>query len=208
MTGLITSGTAAAAGTRAGLTYLLRLWRRNVNDVGTLIWTDAEATALLDDFRSDYHRVLLQPLSALVGGSVVYQRYSSTLRNLEGSSSGTVAFRLHDSLGSLISTGWEADWARGSFLFEEDQRGSVRYIEARAFDLPAASAAGWRELAGTKAELYNFAADGGRFDRQQWFAHCLQMADYWDKQVSPSWVGIRRLDLVPTGGGDADFASW
>jgi len=62
----------------------------------------------------------------------------------------------------------------------------------------AGSAAGdaWLELASTKAEFYQFAADGARYNREQWFDHCLRMANMYYRQGRPNLARVRRGDIL------------
>lgn len=194
MPGTVLSGTAADAG-RAGMSDLIARWRRMVDDQGTAVWTADEAQELLDTFRTDVYAHELTPASQHVSGTTVWKVYFSDFENLETAASGTAGFRLFDANGSAISSGFTPDYLRGIFTFASDQQGSARYVDARSYDLHAAAAAGWREWMASKASLYHFSADGASYDRQQWFAHCAQMAAYYDRLSKPSVTTLTRADL-------------
>ena len=185
----------AASGTRAGMANILTRWRRMVNDSAGSVWTDAEALTLLDSYRADIYQGELMPSPQYVSGTTVYKVHLSPWENLEESSSGTAAFRLYDANGSAISSGWSADYQRGIFTFTADQKGSVRYVDARSYELNAAAADGWRELMGAKASLYKFTADGATYDRNQWFDHCKDLARYYDSLSKPTYTTLERTDL-------------
>lgn len=195
MPGTVLSGTAADAG-RAGMSDLITRWRRMVDDQGTAVWSADEAQELLDTFRVDVYAHELTPAPQVVSGTTLYKVHLAAFENLETAASGTAGFRLYDANGSAISSGFTADYLRGVFTFAADQRGSVRYIDARSYDLHAAAAAGWREWMASKASLYRFSADGASYDRQQWFAHCAQMADYYDRLSKPSVTTLVRGDVA------------
>lgn len=194
MPGTVLSGTAADAG-RAGMSDLITRWRRMVNDQGTAVWTADEAQELLDTFRTDVWAEQLTPAPQYISGTAQYKVHMTNFENLETTASGTAAFRLFDANGSAISSGFNSDYLRGIFTFSADQKGSARYIDARSYDLNAAAAAGWREWMASKAELYQFSADGASYNRQQWFLHCAQMADYYDRLSKPSVTSLVRSDV-------------
>lgn len=181
---------------RAGMLNLLARWRRMVNDTAGSVWNDTEAQELLDTYRVDIYAGELTAAPQYVSGTTVYKVHMSPWENLEETASGTANFRLYDANGSAISSGYTADWQRGIFTFTADQRGSARYIDAKAYDLNAAAADGWRELMGAKASFYKFTADGATYDRQQWFEHCQAMARYYDNLTKPIYTTLERTDLA------------
>lgn len=190
------TGTPVSSAARAGMATLITRWRRMVDDQGTAVWSADEAQELLDTFRVDVYAHELTPAPQVVSGTTLYKVHLAAFENLETAASGTAGFRLYDANGSAISSGFTADYLRGVFTFAADQRGSVRYIDARSYDLHAAAAAGWREWMASKASLYRFSADGASYDRQQWFAHCAQMADYYDRLSKPSVTTLVRGDVA------------
>ena len=183
--------------TRTGMATLITRWRRMVSDAGTAVWTDDQALTLLDTYRADIWAGQLWPVPQQVSGTTVYQTYACNWENLEDASGGTPVFRMHDANGSAIGTSsFTADYQRGIFTFTADQKGSVRYIDAKAYDLNAAAADGWRELMGAKASFYKFTADGATYERQQWFEHCQAMARYYDNLTKPTYTTLVRTDLA------------
>lgn len=181
---------------RAGMLNLLARWRRMVNDTAGSVWNDTEAQELLDTYRIDIYAGELEAAPQNVGSTTVYKVHMSPWENLEETASGTANFRLYDANGSAISSGYTADWQRGIFTFAADQIGSARYIDAKAYDLNAAAADGWRELMGAKASFYKFTADGATYERQQWFEHCQAMARYYDNLSKPTYTTLVRTDLA------------
>jgi hypothetical protein len=188
---------------RSGMTNLISRFRSLVDDAGTAAFTDDRAQAILDGERFDFYQ---EPLAVtaqqVAAGSVAYHVYTSQYQNLEGTASGTVAFRLYDSLGTVITSGYTFDDQLGRFTFTASQAGSARYLDGRSYDLYGAAAAGWRERAGQQADGYDFRVEGRQFSRSQWFEHCMKMATFYDGQRTSqgrwgSTVGvIERSDMI------------
>jgi len=100
--------------------------------------------------------------------------------DLETVGSGSAYWQVWDGIGSAIaSTTYTPNYQTGVITFTADQKGSARYLDGYAYDLFGAAAHGWREMAGSKASLYKFSADGASYDRQQWFDHCQAMAAHY-----------------------------
>lgn len=188
---------------RAGMTNLIARWRRMVSDTGTVAFTDDRAQEILDGERLDFYQ---EPLTVtpqqVASGSVGYHVYTAPFRNLEGTASGTVAFRLYDSLGTVITSGYTLDEQNGRFVFTASQAGSARYLDGRSYDIYGAAADGWRERAGMQAEGYDFRVEGRQYSRSQWFKHCLEMAEYYEglRNNQGAWGSttgvIERGDMV------------
>lgn len=181
---------------RTGMAELITAWRAMVGAVGTATISDDRAQQILDNARYDFYQEPLQAQPLTIGsGTVVYKVFASPYTNLEGTASGTVAFRLYDSFG----TAWTPDtldMQRGVFRFNADQRGSARYLDGRSYDLNGAAADGWRELAGLYASYYDFKQEGRAFTRSQWFAHCREMAGSFDGQRTARQIQIARGDFA------------
>lgn len=166
-----------------------------VDDGGTVVFTDDRAQQILDNHRIDFYQQPLMATPQQVSGVAVYTVYTGPYNNLEGTASGTVAFRLYDSAGSVITSGYTADMQRGVFTFTANQAGSARYIDARSYDLNGAAAEGWRQRAAEQASGYDFRVEGRQFSRAQWFAHCRQMAAMYSSQAHTATATIERGDM-------------
>ena len=182
-------GTAVSTDYRAGMGNLITIWRNYVDDQGTAIWTNLEAQAILDYERKDFFNSPLtyvpQAISSGGTASTIYTVYHTEHRNLEEATSGTMAWRVFDSNGSVTS-GYSVDYKNGIVTFTSDQAGSARYLNGREFDLYRAAARGWLERTGTKASLFDFQADGGQFTKSQWFEHCVKMSEYYEGLAAKS----------------------
>lgn len=205
MGGTITSGTAAS-GYRAGLADLVTRWREMVADSAGSVWTNSEAQTILDSYRIDLYRRELTPMPASESGTTAWKTYLIGRSDLETVASGTAYWQIWDANGSAIGTAtYTADYQTGIVTFTADQRGSIRYLDARSFDLAGAAAHGWREMAGAKAGLYQFSADGASYNRQQWFDHCMVMADYYDRMAT---TGTSTMQVTMMGRSDLTVEGW
>jgi hypothetical protein len=181
---------------RSGMASLITQFRRLTDDAGTAIFTDDRVQEIFDNNRFDFYQdPLTVTAQQIASGTVGYHVYTSAYNNLEGTASGTVAFRLYDSRGTVLTTGYTADVQRGVFTFSASQAGSARYLDARAFDLYGAVAEGWRERAGLQANDYDFRVEGRQYSRSQWFKHCFDMASFYNKQAKPKQAVIERGDM-------------
>lgn len=73
------------------------------------------------------------------------------------------------------------------------------------YDLHAAAARIWEEKATDKAHLYDFSADGGRFNRSQMFEQAMQMARYHNARRAPKT--IRAFAWPPPSGSARDWVA-
>lgn len=188
---------------RAGMIKLITQWREMVNDADGDAFDNERVQQILDQHRVDFYQ---QPLVAtalqIAQNTVSYHVYTSAYQNLEGTASGTVAFRLYDSLGSAITSGYTLDEQLGKFVFAASQAGSARYLDGRSYDLYAAAAAGWRERAGKVASGYDFRVEGRQYSRSQYFQHCREMAEFYEamrtnqSQWSSTTGVIERSDMT------------
>src|SRR5689334_6497556 len=121
---------------RAGMSELIGLFRSGVADAGTIYFTDDRREQKLDGRPLGHWQDAMRPVTVQVAvGSVEYKVYRSRYRYLEGTASGSTAFRLYDSLGSAIASGFTFDAVNGRFDFTANQVGSARYLDARSYDL-------------------------------------------------------------------------
>lgn len=173
---------------RSGMTNLIDQFLSLVDDSDNSIFTTQRAQDILDRYRADFYQEPLHCTQQQIGGgglgSVAYFVYTSVRNHLEGTASGTVAFRLYDSLGTVLTSGYTFDEQNGIIRFTADQAGSVRYLDGRSFDLYGAVAQGWRERAGKLVGNYDFRVEGRQYSRSQYFQHCREMASYYDSMRS------------------------
>jgi len=181
---------------RDGMSSLISQFRNLVSDTGTVAFTDDRAQEVLDAHRIDfYQQPLVVTAQQIASGTVVYHVYTAPYGNLEGTASGTAAFRLHDSVGSSITTGYTLDAQNGVVTFTANQAGSARYLDGRSYDLYGAVADGWREKAGQQSAGYDFKVEGRAYSRSQWFKHCFDLASLYDSMARPTQAVMERGDM-------------
>ena len=91
---------------RAGMSELISIFRAGVSDLGTAAFTDDRAQQILDARRLDFWQSALSPIALqITAGSVTYRVYAARHRNLEGTASGSIVFRLYDGNGTAITSG-------------------------------------------------------------------------------------------------------
>ena len=183
---------------RSGMVDIITEIRRLVNDSGSATWTDDQIQTVADMCRLDIMSEELTPVPVMThGGSAIYMRYISEYDHFEQASSGTERWKVFDYVGATIgTTDYTVDYANGIVTFNVSQRGSARYLRARSYDVYCAASWLWRERAGMKAENYDFSADGARFNRAQWYQHCMEMADRYAALQRPTVAEIMRTDTL------------
>ena len=116
---------------RDGMHDLIVRWRRMVSDTAGSVFQDWEAQEILDTHRGEMWEKMLAPVPVPLTGTVVYQTYLVGAQNVEGTASGTTAWRLYDSNGTAV-TGYTLDSQRGIVSFTADQKGTAYYVDARS----------------------------------------------------------------------------
>jgi len=162
---------------------------------GVPYWNDAQIQTLLDKFRTDVRREQLYTVAQYTtGGTVQYFEYRSRFKYLE---QGTAYLYLQNNLYDTEGTaGYSVDVDKGIFTFTTDRKGSVYFLTARAYDIYAAAAELWRMKAGHAARMYSFSTDNHRFERGQYIANCLQMAEQYESYGGIGSGEVIRCDNV------------
>ena len=181
---------------RTGMSTLISTWRRLVDDKGTAVWTDDEAQEILDMHRIDFWAELLVSVPKIMpGGSINDLAYLCNYKNLEGTASGSSAWRLYDAVGANASN-YTMDPYTGLVTFTVNQAGSARYLDGRSFSMNAAAAQAWRERMAKTSSRYHVSSDGQSLARNQWFDHCMKMAEHYASLSEPVIVEFERTDLA------------
>ena len=184
MADLTTSGTAVS-GARASMASLISALRGMTNTssgdylIGnTTFWTDQQLQDVLDRRRYEVREEVLQPFGNLQSdGSTSYFDYQSEFRWFEATSGGTARFIIQNAAGSVIPSGWSANYEHGLITFTTDQEGYTRQLTGYAFDVYGAAADVWRQKAGHAAEKIDFSTDNHSVKRSHVVDNCLQMAN-------------------------------
>lgn len=167
---------------------------------GGTFWTDNQLQDRLDEFRADIvnRSLVSRPEFSPSGshGSYLYLDYPIYYGDLEEAASGTAAWNVQDNTGASIGTAnYSVDYIRGMIRFAADQVGSIRFLRARSYNLAKSAAAVWREKASYVSPFYSFSAEGQTFTRDQWFAHCMEMAEKFDGEAGVIASSFVRTDL-------------
>ncbi len=180
---------------RSGMSNLINHVRNLIDDGGSVVFTDDRIQDILDRNRVDFYQSQLYPIKQEVSGTIVYKVFKSDYTTLEGTVSGTEAFRLYDYQGDPASN-YSIDTMRGVVTFASDQRGSARYLDGRSYDLNAAAADCWRERASKLVGGYDFKVEGRSYSRSQYFKHCADMVEYYSSMANPVTMTIERGDTI------------
>ncbi len=191
---------------RSGMISLIRRLRQMTETTvgeytigGDSYWTDDHLQGFLDESRTRREGVGLEMEPEYVSGSYLYTRYRlprSIRGGVEGTAGGTTVFRVYDSTGATISTGWTFADRELAFTFTADQEGSARYWSGYQYDLQAAAREVWLRKAAHLHGAINFTADGHSFNREQLYRHCLEMAKIHGYGGQFKLATQQRTDLV------------
>lgn len=164
---------------------------------GLSYWTADQLEVELDRTRTDILHVAIEAQPEYSsGGTVVYKRYPLPFGNLEETTGGTAIFYLQAVGGSVVASGWTADYRRGLVEFNADTGGSVYYLTARAYELNSAAARIWRQKAAHYVSAYDVRTDNHQLTRSQLRQGCMEMAQLYDRQSGPTMIELGRSDDV------------
>jgi hypothetical protein len=167
--------------------------------LGTVnFWDDDQVQTVLERYRRDHFRSLLQPVESYNGGTVQWKDYYSGIENLEKTTGGTAIFYLEDAAGVNVGTAlYTMDYQRGVASFAANTGGSTYFLYGRSFDLNRAAADIWRQKASYYAADFSFSTDNMRVDKGSVHKHCLVMADYYEQRSAEmNVVEIWRSDVT------------
>lgn len=126
--------------------------------------------------------LLLWDPETIGGGTIAYHDAHSRRCDFEEADSGTVYWAVRDSIGTLEGTAnYTRDYLRGYFRWTNDKSGTSFYLTARSYDINAAAADLWMEKAASASTRTSFTSEFNKFERQQYFDHCIQMAHLYEQ---------------------------
>lgn len=158
---------------------------------GVSFWSDDQLQDALDRHRTDLNFMELEAVPEYSGGALVYKKYSSGWPQLEEGDN----FAVLDSNGNAAGTAsYTADYQLGAVTFGSDQAGAAYFLNARSYDLYAASADIWRQKAAHAAERVSWSSDNMRVDASQYLKHCEAMVKHYS--------GLARMGVVDIVRGD------
>lgn len=192
---------------RATQAQLIQELRDITNASGTLwtngtatYWDDAHLGQVLDMYRVDFERVLMQPNpSPAAGGSLSWFNYYLPHKMLE-SASGTTIFTVFDATGSAIAgTAFTVDYRRGQVAFTTNTGGSTYFASGRSYDVYGAAGEVLERWAAHEMLSFDFSADGQSFRRSQKIENLKAMAVDCRGKAWPQKISTVRSDLVGQG---------
>lgn len=152
-------------------------------------WSDDHIQTYLDRFRDDVYRVEIVPIQQYEGGTVVYKKYISPYKFLEGGA----VLEVEDSVGNTIGTAlYSADVERGLLTFVNNTGGSAYFITGYSHNLNQAIAKIWRMKASHYAMRVDFSTDNHSIKASQYSQHCIEMA----KQFEQSDFGFQTMEVI------------
>lgn len=187
---------------RAGMTELIARLRAMTASgtadysVGTVIyWVDDQLQDILDQNRRDFRREPLQPEPTYDAGNVRYYDYYFARRNLEGTASGTAAWRIEDGAGNTIAGAlYTPNLNAQHLLFSYNTLGSAYYLSGREYDLERAAAQVWEQKAADVADRFDLKVDNHDMKRSQLHAHYLKMAAQMRSKAKVTFTRLKRID--------------
>lgn len=166
--------------------------------VGTATyWDDDHIETVLDRHRRDITHALLEPVPLhAVGGTLNYYDYRSEYPYLEQTSGGSQVFIVENSIGTDSGTAtYSVDYRRGLVTFTTDQRGSIYYLTARAYDPYGAAADLMESWAAYEARSFDFSADQQSFKRSQKAEMMQKQADRLRRSAWIVSADMQRTDI-------------
>ena len=155
--------------------------------VGTVsYWTDDQLEDVLDRRRTDLRRdpLTLEPL--LDGGTTRYYDYYFARENVEGTASGTAAWRVENSNGSTIgASNYSLNIDSRVISFTTDTLGTAYYLSGRAYDMERAAADVWEQKAADVADRFDLEIDNHNMKRSQLYDHYMKMATQFKRRAKP-----------------------
>jgi hypothetical protein len=152
--------------------------------------------AVLDRRRMDVYRERMTPMEEYSNGTALYHNYYFCESDVERQESGTAAWRVENSAGSVIGTAnYTANYDSKHIRFTADQAGSAYWISYRAFDIERAAADVWEQKASNVAARFDIKTDNHDLKRSQLRASYLQMAQLHKKRAKPQSTRMTREDV-------------
>lgn len=158
-------------------------------------WSDDHLQQKLDDNRSDFVELELQPIPKTVSSELVYLRYDAPYGNLETIDSGTAIWNLTTSDGTQAGTAnYSVDYTKGIVTFTADQGGTAWFMSGRSYDLNSAAADVWATKASYYQQAYDVKTDGHDLSRSQLIKQANEREAYYRARAGAYTVEILRGD--------------
>jgi hypothetical protein len=159
---------------------------------------DDQVQRILDRHRADVFDHVLVANPHRSGGTLVYQTYVAGLDSWEETDGGTATFVITSLTGgTVVPSGWSADYQRGIVTFTADQ-GPVRFaVTGRRYDIYGAAAEVLRVWATQKKAACDFTIDGQAEFVEGQTRNMLSLAKEYAARAEPMTVALGRNDIAP-----------
>jgi len=149
---------------------------------GVTYWTDDQLQQILDSRRLDIYAEPLRSVFVLAdGGSALYFDYFFDGKHTERAESGTVAWELETTAGSIIGTAlYTVEHEARKIRFAADQKGTAYQLNYRNYNIYAAASMVLRQKAGQSASRFDVKIDNHSLKLGQLMRNYLVMASAWD----------------------------
>lgn len=166
----------------------------------TTYWADDDLQVTLDRHRCEYVRQSLDAEPVQMSGSAVYHDYYWRHGDwVEEGTSGTAAWRLEDSAGSVIASGYTVNYPARHIRFTANTAGSAYYLSYRAYDLDRAAADVWARKASHVTDRFDLSTDNHKLSRRQLHEMYTAQAAYY-RRMAPARSVTRTRDDIGEGG--------
>ncbi len=163
---------------------------------GVAYWTDQQIQDVLDTYRQDARRILLEVVPEKLAGVVLYTRYY--LPDYIGSWIETGdQFTIVDVLGNAAPS-YTLDLNSRVVIFDANTTGKTYYAYMRVYDIRPAIAEVWLMKAGLRTALIDWKAGGQSMNEDAEYKHCMEQYKEWSGYMGIKSVRMRREDYQPT----------
>jgi hypothetical protein len=173
---------------RAGMAYPISKTRAlahagtaDYDVAGRTYFTDDDIQAILDTHRTDFNRIPLTWQPVQVSGSAEYYDARFIPHNIERMPTGsgtTVAFRVENSLGSIIGTAnYSVNYDARVITFTSDQRGTAYYLTGRTYNIYHAAAEIVRQKASLESASFDWSSDNHSVKAGKVYDNYMQQAE-------------------------------
>lgn len=185
---------------RSGMTDLIQQLRAATNAgiddatvAGETYWSDDHLQSELDRYQTYWRGAALTALPITTSGTVQYFDYlipDGIGRYIEQNATGS-GWAVKDSVGNTIGTAlYSVNYDTRRVSFASTTGGSALYLDACSYALNRAAANVWRRKAGMAYQSIDWAGDNHDIKGSQEYAHCLEMAAFYESQggVQVGWL--------------------
>lgn len=165
---------------------------------GSVYFSDEYLQGVLDKNRVDFRREALMTEPTYDNGTTRYYDFYFKRRNVEGTASGTPAWRVENAAGSVVAAGtalYSVNMDAGVITFVADQGGTPYYLSGREYDLNRAAAVIWDKKAADVWDAFDLKTDNHDMTRSQKYKHATDQAAKYRAMAKPRVSRLVRSDV-------------